>query len=257
MFLFIVTFLFSLPIGLYATSLEKICIIEDSAFLDTIGYNNCNMVTNGELQIIQSLVPGKGIVFDVGANVGEWSSTVLKYSPEAKLLVFEPIPHLFKNLCAVFKKRAHVYKYAISHEEGERLFEYYPECSAVSGLYHRPALSHMKEQKIVVDTTTLDLFCEKHNVGKINFLKIDTEGNEWNVLRGASQLLQDKAIDMIQFEYGGTYPDAGITLAQVYEFLKFNGYEVYRIASNYLIHIPQWRDALENYQYSNYLAVCE
>ena len=104
-------------------------------------------------------------------------------------------------------------------------------------------------------TITLDSFCKKNQILHIDFLKIDTEGSELGVLLGAHNLLTNKQIEIIQFEYGGTYPDAGITLKEVYNLLEKNGYRVFRIIPNGLIQISRWRDALENARYSNYLAI--
>ena len=86
-------------------------------------------------------------------------------------------------------------------------------------------------------------------------MKIDTEGNELYVLLGAEKLLQKQAIDIIQFEYGGCYLDSKTTLHQVYRYLRSKGYTIYRIASDGLIEIPIWHKKLENFAYSNYLAV--
>jgi len=60
---------------------------------------------------------------------------------------------------------------------------------------------------------------------------------------------------MIQFEYGGTYRCAGTTLEMVYQLLTSCNYRMYRITADKLIFIAQWRKALENYRYANYLAI--
>lgn len=230
--------------------------IEDSAWTDTIGYNNCNMSNNGELLILSRLIKNHDIVFDVGANVGDWSAEALQYHPQIQVYAFEPIPHLALHLQTKFSQRpVSIFEYAISCDEKKTIFNYYPNCSGLSGIYDRPILSSMTQEKFTVQTISLDLFCQRNDIKCINFLKIDTEGNELNVLLGASGLLNQQAINMIQFEYGGTYPDAGVTLKQVFAFLQSKKYEIYRITSEYLIHINQWHDSLENNQYSNYLAI--
>ena len=50
--------------------------------------------------------------------------------------------------------------------------------------------------------STLDLFCEREAIPNIDFLKIDTEGNELDVLEGAKKLLSGGKIKIIQFEFG-------------------------------------------------------
>lgn len=112
-------------------------------------------------------------------------------------------------------------------------------------------------QIVTVPVETLDNFVKDQAISKIDFLKIDTEGSELNVLMGAQQSLAQGRIRQIQFEYGGTYKDAKITLRQVYTLLRKNGFKIFRIASDKLIPISSWNEALENYRYSNYLAIKE
>jgi hypothetical protein len=68
-------------------------------------------------------------------------------------------------------------------------------------------------------------------------------------------MLKERSISLVQFEYGGTYPDAGITLKEVFDLLRSYGYEVHRILPDGLVRIPKWRDVHEDYQYANFLAV--
>ncbi len=236
---------------------KRQCLI-DSLAMDALGYNNTHMAKNGELAVLQHYVKDGGIVFDVGANVGEWSESVLHFHPNAMIYAFEPIPALAENLCKKFRaKRVSVNQCAISCAEGTKQFDFYEHETGLSGLYHRPQVVqslHQLPKRLVVKTLPLDVFCERNNIQCIDFLKIDTEGSEFDVLRGATRLLENKMISLLQFEYGGTYPDAGITLKQVYAFLTSKAYFIYRISSRNLIYIPEWRDALETYKYANYVA---
>jgi len=112
-----------------------------------------------------------------------------------------------------------------------------------------------KEHSIVVQTTSLDAYCEKRKIGYIDFLKIDTEGAEPLVLRGAQQLLEAQAIGAIQFEYGERYRNTATSLETVYRTLEQNGYKIFRIIPGGLLACPTWDPAMEVYRYSNYLAL--
>ena len=68
-------------------------------------------------------------------------------------------------------------------------------------------------------------------------------------------MISARRIDLIQFEYGGCYLDAKSTLKEVYHFLKAHGYRLFRILPHALKPIPAWEESLENYQYSNYVAM--
>jgi hypothetical protein len=132
--------------------------------------------------------------------------------------------------------------------------------SELSGFYDRDILRekfNIRAEKILVDVSTIDLFCNENEISHIDFLKIDTEGEELNVLLGAKSFLEQKRISIVQFEYGGTYLDSKIKLKQVFDlFMGFN-YLIFKIIPNGLMRITQWEDELENYAYANYLAVVE
>ena len=234
----------------------NIPIIGDSSACDSLCYDNPNPQSNGEVDVIQKCIPASGIVLDVGANKGDWTDTVLRLHPHVKVFAFEPIPKLVDVLKKRFVSSAvAIFPYAVSSSIGVASFDYYPSHDALSGLIHRPTLGVGTATHLTVETTTLDTFCAENNIYEIDFLKIDTEGAEHAVLSGATQLLENQKIRAIQFEYGGTYPDAHHTLKEVYELLTRHGYSIYRISKRKLIYVPQWRSELETYRYSNYLAV--
>ena len=230
--------------------------IIDSHFYDRFGYDNCDSHSNGEADVVRSCIPNCGIVFDVGANKGDWTDMVLHAHPQITIFAFEPIPRLQEVLRRRFSSNGVVVMpYAVSSSTGVASFDYYPSHDALSGLIHRPTLGIGAATRLTVETATLDQFCAENNIDEIAFLKIDTEGAEYAVLSGAMHLLKNQKIRAIQFEYGGTYPDAGHTLREVYELLTGHGYSLYRISKGGLIYLQEWRSALEAYRYSNYLAV--
>ena len=60
--------------------------------------DSCDMTINGELYVIEQLIKDGMTVFDIGANIGEWSSYVLKTSPAVALFAFEPNATTFVSL---------------------------------------------------------------------------------------------------------------------------------------------------------------
>ncbi len=234
----------------------------DSASFDNIGYDNCNMKTNGECRVATYFINQGNNVFDVGANVGEWSKHVMSISSNLNIYAFEPIPGVFNQL----KKNLpfeHIscFNLALSDKASKKTFVYYKKnntTSRLSGFFRRPIVEEklsVAPTSIQVDTEPLDSFVSTKNIASIDFLKIDTEGAELSILQGARNLLKNNQIKIIQFEYGGTYLDANTTLQEVYSLLSSYGYSIFRIIPNGIIHIRQWRDKLENYRYSNYLAI--
>ena len=71
---------------------------------------------------------------------------------------------------------------------------------------------------------------------------------------GAKELLENQKIECLQFEYGGTYPDAHTFLYDVMRNLTSMGYVIFRIEPYGLVHVSQWSYSLEDYGYTNFFA---
>lgn len=91
-------------------------------------------------------------------------------------------------------------------------------------------------------------------IPRIDFLKIDVEGNELEVLKGSEKMLLDNSIHIIQLEYGGTYIDANIFLKNVFEYLEKFELSLYKILFG-KIELVNYHKDLENFQYCNYLII--
>jgi FkbM family methyltransferase len=226
------------------------------------GDNEQNITINGELDVIIHFIEEKMTIFDIGANIGEWSARVLERHPAAVIFAFEPNPRTFKSLERYFSsyKNAQCFCSGASNDNGKLpLFYWEPDHESVlSSLFKRPIVDQMMQtapKMIEVDLQRLDDFCNEHNVHYIDFMKIDTEGSEWNVLQGARSLLEQQKIGVIQFEYGGCYIDARTYLKDVYNLLTSCGYTIYKIIPGALVKLSSWDHRLESFKLSNYLAV--
>lgn len=257
-FLFLLLTHVSITIAIYPR-ISTLKIYSDSPLVYKAGYNNCDPSSNGEYNLIQHVIKSGDILFDVGANVGNWTRYIVTINPHVHIHAFEPMPKIFEILQQNFNtSNVILHNLAIGKDIGLKDFYIYagnPGLVECSSLYLRPVLAHVLGQKINVKITNLDTFCDEHQINHIDFLKIDTEGAEKEVLLGAQRLLKEKAITLIQFEYGGTYIDAHITLQQIYEILTSNDYSLFRIISGGLIQINDWHSGLETYDYANYVAV--
>lgn len=256
----------ALLLVLYAPISQPIDIYENNSNFDWIGYNNCDFETNGELFIAQQFMKPLSIVFDVGANIGEWSASVLSRVPSINLHAFEPIRFVYDQMSRTLpvSARVHLNNLAVCHQQGQVKFTVYDNnlyMTQLSTMYKRnkdieDSLA-LHSHEIIVPTITLDHYCITHNISHIDYLKIDTEGAELDVLKGAKEYLENGRISVIQFEYGGNFLDAHITLQQVFLYLTTNNYQIYRILPNGLLHIAHWDNQLENYCYCNYLAILQ
>jgi hypothetical protein len=104
-----------------------------------------------------------------------------------------------------------------------------------------------------VNVRRLDLFCVEQDIPRIDFLKLDVEGLELDVLRGAGHML-GSAIDSIQFEFGGTDIDSRVFLRDFF-YLLAPAYDIFRIVHNGVVALPRYKEQFEIFMYANYLAV--
>ena len=242
--------------------LAELDVRDDSSQQDDLGYDDGSMLTNGEQLVLSHLVRSGDTVFDVGACRGQWTQSVLQVRDDIAVHAFEPIPSIFDGLQRSLKESSvSCHNIAMHDSSGPMQIFHYNASVNVEGMssfYRRVEAEKQlgtSPAVVDVDSTTVDEFCERQGVDRVHVMKIDTEGAELAVLRGARQMLARGSIGIIQFEYGGTYPDAGITLRQVVELLWSHHYVIHRIVPKGLLRVLTWRDALENFRYSNYLAV--
>jgi hypothetical protein len=85
-------------------------------------------------------------------------------------------------------------------------------------------------QTEVVKISTIDRICEDCGVDHIHLIKIDTEGLDMEVLKGAARMLEDNAIDLIQVEAGmNSTNQLHVPLREFMEYLEPKGYHLFRI----------------------------
>ena len=223
--------------------------------------NNGNIHTNGELRLIRSVLPHCGIVFDVGANIGDWTELALEIKPDLKIHCFEPSVATFRRLKARnFGMGVTFNNCGMSSAPGELPLHVYENGSGLNSLYVRRGLEDgwglvAQSQTEIVRVETLDGYCQRANVQSIDFLKVDVEGHELQVFRGASGMLSEGRIRHIQFEYGGCNIDAGVLLKDMFDFFTPYNYAFYKIYPNDLRHVQRYDQRLENYQYQNWVII--
>lgn len=217
--------------------------------------NNCEFDSNGELSFLERNIGKFSTLFDVGANVGGWSQIVNDMKPEAAIFAFEPVKSTFDKLAnRKFNQNVHLENIALGASSGEAEF-FIHGMSELNSLYNRADAGHAPHATEKIKLDTLDGYCSSKGIENIDLLKIDVEGQEFAVLQGAERLLSQKRIKAVQFEYGGSYINARVLLKDVFELFMKYGYALYKIYPDRLLACPAYRQELDNFQYSNFVAV--
>lgn len=219
------------------------------------GNNNPDMATNGELDFFKKHAGDFRVAFDVGANKGDWTREALKINPKLSVFAFEPDP----AMCAEFQANSFP-KNVVCENQGlgskkEKLLLYVNKESSGMNSFVKRAL--FKDDELApkeVPVTTVDAYCAEKHIEKIDFMKVDVEGFELDVLRGTGGMIREKKISVIQFEYGGTYLDSNISLKDAFDFFKTAGYSFYKLMPRGIKRIEEYSPEIEDFQYSNYLA---
>lgn len=170
-------------------------------------------------RIMKMIIKKNSNCIDVGCHKGEILDKILQLSPEGKHYAFEPIPKLYDYLRQKYSTKCRIYPFALSDKNKISKFKYVISTPSYSGIKERKYnVSNPKIQEIDVELKVLDDVIP-HNV-KIDFIKIDVEGGEFGVLRGAKKLLK-KNKPVIIFECGlGASDYYGTKPIELYNFLK-------------------------------------
>lgn len=223
------------------------------------GVNNSDMTTNGEIYLLTAVIPACQVVFDVGANIGNWTGAVLHLNPQATIHAFEPSTAVYQQLIARnLPQNVLTRPFGLSSTPGEENLYVTPQHTGMNSLYARSETTQATgpaQFQERVQLTTLDNYCETQHVETIDFLKIDVEGHDLAVLQGAKTMLANGRIRLIQFEYGGTHIDARVFLKDFFTLLQPYGYALYKLHPQHLKRFNNYQPALDTFQYQNWLAV--
>ena len=214
------------------------------------------------LSFIQSRqVKSLGVVIDAGANTGNWSSTLLRSSPQlSKLVLVEPnSEHKFKlKILCERNDFTSLESVALGAEKSQMSLYFDSTGSTLASLYDRD-LSHIGVElnhSVVVDVDTLDAIAQRNAISHIDYLKLDLEGHELSALIGAKHLLRRSAISAICFEFGGCNIDSKTYMKDFWKLLCIDHqFSLYRLAPNRkLIRLRQYSESLERFNWQNLLA---
>ncbi|MGN6872409.1 MAG: FkbM family methyltransferase [Solirubrobacteraceae bacterium] len=194
------------------------------------------------------------VIFDGGAHGGAYSENALRERPDARIFAFEPSPTAFPRVERTLAGRAQVFQLGLYDTTSELPMFAEEEVSMGASLLpqDRPYWHADFSERWTVDVTTIDEFCAEHEIDRIDLLKLDIEGAELAALRGASRMLEEGRVGMIQFEWGLPALPARVHLLDFFNLLK--GWRIHRIVRGGIVPID-WHERWEIAWTTNYLAI--
>ena len=203
------------------------------------GFNNysVNLTHSGELDVILRVLRlGIDEVFDVGANIGQYSTVFLSNS-KARVFAFEPVEKSFFSLLAIREReeRLFPFNFALGASEYETNIYFGTDTDELATISPRvmqmPDLERHNIRSAKVEVKTLDsVFLElKDSLGlaKLDCIKIDTEGFELDVLNGSKFVLEHVKPKAIILEWNWHHLYLGQTILSVQECLvNYQGYRI-------------------------------
>ncbi len=208
-----------------------------------------NSEQNGEFALVEHLSSNVKTYIDVGANIGAWSECMVKHA-SCNGFLFEPSGQCVKVLKERFRERNVVIRdVAVSDQIGTAQFAEERNCGEKSSLSETRADSGSIQYREVL-VTTLDTEFAAPEL-RIDFLKIDTEGYDLKVMKGATNLLSRTRF--LQFEYNSYWIAVGSSLSEASRFLSKLGFSIFLVRSTGLhpLRYEFWNDY---FRYSNYFA---
>lgn len=218
---------------------------------------------SGERSFLKGYLPGrKGVLIDVGANKGHYSQEALKYNPTINIYAVEPHPKIFTYLSANLRgKNVVTINKGLSRESGIlKLYDHADKDGSPHASLFEDVIADIHGAAATVahqvEVTTLDKIVEAHNINEISLLKIDTEGNELEVLRGSANTLSKRKIKAIHLEFNEMNVISRVFFKDLWRMLS--GYKFYRLLPDEMLPIRTYSPlGCEIFAYQNIVAILD
>jgi FkbM family methyltransferase len=199
-------------------------------------------------------------VFDVGSNKGQFLSFIISGLGNIPVVIHSFEPSLYTSNALVENnlknENINLNNFGLGKKAGDDILYYDSDGSGLASLTKR-RLSHIGIDFIYSESVridTVDNYCLTNGIEKTDFMKLDVEGHELDVLAGGEGLIKQNRIKMISFEFGGCNIDTKTYFQDFLYYFNAVGMTIYRITpSGNLVRIEKYKEIHEQFRATNYI----
>lgn len=202
-----------------------------------------------ELLYLDQVLKKDSVFIDIGTNKGIYLYQAEKSITTGKIIGFEPNISLVNYIQPLFNK-AVIFPLAVSSTSGTAVLNIPKKGNGLQDT--RASLETMGEdvEKIEIDMVTLDQFAKDKYLSKIDLVKIDVEGHEFDTIKGCENILRNqRPIFIIEIELR----HAKYHIHEIFDFIKGFGYEVFYFDRQVLKPVPFNVHEIAEFQKDEYL----
>jgi len=203
---------------------------------------------NGEYQLIRKLASVVRVAVDGGANRGDWTAQLLSAVPSIQsVLCVEPDEQNCRYLRTRFVDgRVSVLEAALGAVAGSARFVAGAGVGSGSGF-----VTSADVPAETVRVVTLDHLAQLAPAGRIDFVKLDIEGEEIEALHGARALFAEKRVGTVQVEYNSPWLRANRRMSDLFQFARQVQYTLVVLTPLGFALAPVYGEGLEDYRMRN------
>jgi FkbM family methyltransferase len=205
-----------------------------------------NDIVSGERHFLKRYLMSfqEPTVMDIGANEGSYIMDVLAMNESAQTFAFEPHPVTYSRLLSRVSglKNVTPVNAACGSTTGQfLLYDYAGSQGTEHASLHARVIEEIhrgQSDQHIVDVVDLDTFAAQYGISLIHLVKIDAEGHELEVLKGAANLLRENRIRAIQFEFNEMNVVSRVFFKDFYDLLP--NYKFYRMLRDGLVALDPY-----------------